>query len=111
MGYPMVDTLDGYQAEAEKFAKYSRDEPIVYNALKLVSEAGEVAGKLGKAIGHNGGLVYQSELALETGDVLWHLTLLASEIGLRLSDIANMNLDKLAGRDERGTIVGNGDHR
>ena len=111
MGYPAVDTLNGYQAEAEKFAKYDRSCGIIYNGLKLASEAGEVAGRIGKALGHNNGNQDQGELALEMGDVLWHLTLLASEIGLRLSDIANMNLDKLAGRAERGTIAGNGDHR
>jgi hypothetical protein len=35
----------------------------------------------------------------------------AGEMGFTLSEIAKMNLQKLASRDERGTLQGDGDNR
>lgn len=51
------------------------------------------------------------ELALELGDVLWFVALMAEQIGYPLGVIAEMNLKKLASRKERGVIDGAGDHR
>ena len=113
MSYPQVDTLNGYQSEAAKFAQYGRGDFAVtmsYHALKLASEAGEVAGKIGKHIGH-GKALRRDEIAHELGDVLWHLSMMARDFGFSLNEIANANLHKLGGRVERGTIVGDGDNR
>lgn len=49
--------------------------------------------------------------AQELGDVLWYLAMSADALGYSLSEIADMNLDKLRGRKERGTIGGSGDER
>lgn len=51
------------------------------------------------------------ELEKEAGDILWQLAGLCSVMGWTLEEVAQMNLDKLASRQERGKIDGNGDNR
>lgn len=54
---------------------------------------------------------YEFELMKEAGDILWQFSGLCSVMGWDLEDIAQMNLDKLASRKERGKIDGDGDNR
>ena len=54
---------------------------------------------------------YKREIAKELGDVLWYLAALCRKFDLKLEDIAQMNIDKLYSRKERGQIKGNGDNR
>lgn len=97
-------------------------ENYSYMFLNLVGEVGELASKVSKAIrtGHaninENKLDFESinlkqEMMLEAGDVLWQLSGLCSAMGWPLEEIAQMNLDKLKSRQERGVIAGNGDHR
>lgn len=51
------------------------------------------------------------ELMKEAGDILWQLAGLCHVMGWSLEEIAQMNLDKLASRQERGKIDGDGDNR
>jgi len=51
------------------------------------------------------------DLSAEIGDCLWYIAVLADDIGIKLSDIANINLEKLHKRKEKGTIHGSGDNR
>ena len=79
-----------------------------------LGEVGEVQGKIKKVIRDSGGVINderRQQLAGELGDVMWYLSQMASELGLSLSEIAQANLDKLAGRKERGTLQGSGDNR
>ena len=50
-------------------------------------------------------------LALELGDVMWYVANMTKVIGYQLSDIAQMNIDKIEGRVKRGTLHGAGDNR
>ena len=113
--------LNEYQKEAMKFAKYKSND---YPFTALVEEVGEVMGKLAKHqrkfsntmsesvyIAQCLNDVLKSDLKKELGDVLWQLQACCNELGLSLEDVAKSNLDKLSGRDERGTIVGEGDER
>ena len=50
-------------------------------------------------------------IAKELGDVMWYLTMLADTLGYTLDDILKLNLQKLEGREERGTLGGSGDNR
>jgi NTP pyrophosphatase (non-canonical NTP hydrolase) len=88
---------------------------IIYPALKLAGEAGEVAEKVGKAIRDDISKfqekAYLDGLAKELGDVLWYVAALADSIGYDLSEIAQMNLEKLNSRQARGVISGSGDNR
>lgn len=50
-------------------------------------------------------------LQKEAGDILWQLAGLCSVMGWKLEDIAQQNLDKLASRQQRNVIDGDGDNR
>ena len=79
-----------------------------------LGETGEVQGKIKKVIRDSGGIIdpeRRRQIAGELGDVLWYLSQMASELGISLDEIAQANLDKLAGRKERGTLQGSGDER
>ena len=112
--YKKISDLDMYQKVALTTAIYPREQAIIYPTLGLTGEAGEVANKVKKIIrdGSNkndDNLV--SEIKSEIGDCLWYIAVLADDIGCKLSDIANLNLIKLANRKEKGTIHGSGDNR
>lgn len=111
-------TLDEYQQSARSTAVYPDHARVIYPALKLAGEAGEVAEKLGKLIRDEGyqvgrPLTAAQQLALgkEVGDVLWYVANLAADLGLSLEEVAAANLAKLASRKERGVIGGSGDDR
>jgi NTP pyrophosphatase (non-canonical NTP hydrolase) len=92
---------------------------LVYPALKLAGEAGEVAEKVGKLMRDKGYSVTNPhilhvdrlDLAKELGDVLWYISALAFELGYTLEEVAMMNIGKLADRKDRGTLKGSGDNR
>ena len=112
--YKKVSDLDMYQQVAKQTAIYPREQAIIYPTLGLTGEAGEVANKVKKIIRdgtnkNNENLV--QEISSEIGDVLWYIAVLADDVGVKLSDIANNNLIKLENRKKKGTIHGSGDDR
>ena len=102
-----------YQKLAKTTAIYDKKHKILYPALGLAGEAGEVANKVKKIIrdGYENNKDYRADIGAEIGDVLWYCAVLASDIGLELSDIAVNNTVKLKDRMNRGVIGGNGDKR
>lgn len=103
-----------YQERAKKTAVYPEKHRIVYPALGLNGEAGEVAEKVKKVIRDNDGEISATErlgIIKEIGDVLWYAAALAGDLGIKLDDIAVTNIKKLEGRAESGTIHGSGDDR
>ena len=112
--YKKVSDLDMYQQVAKQTAIYPREQAIIYPTLGLTGEAGEVANKVKKIIrddGFKNNEIMVQEISAEIGDCLWYISVLADDIGCKLSDIANANLEKLANRKEKGTIHGSGDKR
>ena len=112
--YNRISDLDMYQQVAKTTAIYPREQAIIYPTLGLTGEAGEVANKVKKIIRDDGYKNNESlvqEISAEIGDCLWYISVLADDIGCKLSDIANANLVKLANRKEKGTIHGSGDKR
>lgn len=132
--------FDKYQEATANTAVYpGQGEPLglMYAALGLGNEAGEVQGKIKKAIrdenygdpevdvwsncdccGYDAAIIYESlcdarkkAIADELGDVLWYAAQVASEIGYPLANIAEANLAKLFDRKVRGVIAGDGDNR
>lgn len=107
--------LNDYQQDSGSTARYpDRGSNLIYPTLGLAGEAGEVAEKVKKLIRDRDGLVddnVRQDLALELGDVLWYVAQLSTELGLSLDAVAQMNLDKLKSRAQRGTLQGDGDHR
>ncbi|MEK4707057.1 nucleoside triphosphate pyrophosphohydrolase family protein [Bacillus sp. FSL R10-2780] len=77
-------------------------------ALGLTGEAGEVADLVKKAIYHGHGFQPAHcpgeangnvhKLALELGDIMYYVGIMAHEMGYTLQDIAEMNIKKLAKR-------------
>ena len=112
--YKRISDLDMYQQVAKTTAIYPREQAIIYPTLGLTGEAGEVANKVKKIIRdgtskNNENLV--QEISAEIGDCLWYIAVLADDVGIKLSDIANANLEKLANRKKNNTIHGSGDTR
>ena len=112
--YNRISDLDMYQQVAKTTAIYPREQAIIYPTLGLTGEAGEVANKVKKIIRDDGNKINESlvqEISAEIGDCLWYISVLADDIGVKLSDIANSNLEKLENRKKKGTIHGSGDDR
>jgi NTP pyrophosphatase (non-canonical NTP hydrolase) len=106
--------FDDYQEGARRTAVYARRDRVIYPALGLASEAGEVAGKIKKVLRDQDGDFARAPLDAirdELGDVLWYVAVLAADLGLSLDDIATTNLAKLSSRMDRGTLGGAGDVR
>ena len=99
-----------YQNEAAKTAVFPPDTALAYTALGLCNETGEYAGKLKKSI-RGDALLDKEAASKELGDVLWYVAACSSALGISLAKIAQDNLDKLADRNKRGVIKGNGDER
>jgi NTP pyrophosphatase (non-canonical NTP hydrolase) len=109
-----MTSLDDYQREASTTAVYPSQHKILYPALGLAGEAGEVANKVKKLIRDGPDRrpsEWRQDIASELGDVLWYCAALANDLGLSLSIIAVQNLDKLRLRKEADTIQGSGDTR
>ena len=118
-------TLNEYQKKAMRTC-LPTSENFSYMFLNLVGEVGEFASKIEKHIRKEKAVINdnrfiikrfnvtkeeQEELKKELGDVLWQLSGLCSVMGWSLNDIAQQNLDKLASRQQRNVIEGNGDNR
>lgn len=107
--------LDWYQQEAVKTAHYDKVKwRVLYPALGLGGESGEVLDKIKKVIRDGTGEPNSEEirsLMLEMGDVLWYLANMADDLGFTLEEVAKSNLEKLWDRQERGKIGGSGDNR
>lgn len=107
-------TINEYQEAALTTAVYPEQMRIIYPALGMNGEAGEVADKVKKVIRDNN-LDFDAEkreaIALEIGDVLWYCATMAHDLGFTLEAVAQMNIDKLASRQKRGKLGGSGDNR
>lgn len=106
--------MNTYQKEAKTTAVYDLAHRITYPAMGLAGEAGEVVDKAKKIL--RGDLKaqtpeYRAEIAKELGDCLWYAAALADDLGFTLEEIAQMNLDKLSSRFDRGVLKGSGDNR
>lgn len=108
---------DDYQQRAHATAIYPKERAPEYIALGLVSEAGEIAGKIKKQIrdGHAWTGEQREEarryVLAEVGDVLWYCAELCTLYGIGLGDVMDANLSKLGDRAARGALAGDGDNR
>ena len=110
-------TFEEYQKFCKTTAIYPDTTKLMYPALGLTGEAGEVANKIKKLV--RDGVpkerkdldAAKEQIAAELGDVLWYCAALASDLDVSLGRVAKDNMDKLTSRKERGKIGGSGDNR
>lgn len=110
------------------------DNPT-YMLLNLVGEVGEFASKVAKHVRKGEARIFRNHiiwmdndnltdeendkqivnhleaLKAEAGDILWQLSGLCQVMGWTLEEVAQANLDKLASRQARNVIDGEGDNR
>ena len=70
---------------------------MVWTALGLTGEAGEVADTIKKAVFHQHGLD-RKELIKELGDVLWYVAGLCTQLNVDMSAVMELNIAKLRAR-------------
>jgi NTP pyrophosphatase (non-canonical NTP hydrolase) len=119
--------LNEYQKKAMSTCMETSNN-FSYMLLNLVAEVGEFSGKIAKQIRKGQSNINQNQLQTEMrvliehpelkeetckelGDVLWQLSGLCTVMNVSLEDIAKQNLNKLADRQKRNVIDGNGDNR
>ena len=118
--------LNEYQKLAMTTCMKTSANPL-YMLFMLGEEIGELQGKFSKAIRKGkmrfdgNELVFTRKatdedivewkdlVAKECGDILWGVAGICHVMGWKLENIGQVNLDKLAAREEAGTIDGNGD--
>ena len=125
-------TLNEYQDKAMRTCMPESDN-LFYMLTNLVGEVGEFASKAGKHMrkgklyvttmprNEQGKVLHtqvwsvteeERKLMLsEIGDILWQTAGLAKVMGVTLDEVAQENLAKLASRQRRNVIAGDGDER
>ena len=106
--YKNVD-FKSYQDMASETAVYKTEHAVIYPALGLAAEAGEVANKVKKIL--RDGNFNREAIADEVGDCLWYIAALCRDLNVDMKDLAKNNLRKLHDRKLRGVIQGSGDKR
>ena len=87
---------------------------LMAQILGLAGESGEVMEKFKKLIRDRQGKITDADRAesiKELGDVLWYVNSVAHLLGSSLEEVARLNNDKLASRQQRGQLHGSGDNR
>lgn len=101
--------MNDYQRAAVSTAIYKKEHAVIYPALGLAAEAGEVANKVKKIL--RDGKFDREAIADEVGDCMWYIAALCRDLNIDMQQIADNNIKKLKDRLERGVISGSGDSR
>jgi NTP pyrophosphatase (non-canonical NTP hydrolase) len=119
--FKVYGDMDIYQEVSSGSAIYpgiGTNLGLIYCALKLNGEAGELAEHVGKAMRDDNLMIYgeltkeRRELIIkELGDCLWYIAAISRELKLSLVEVAETNLDKLLDRQQRNALQGSGDNR
>lgn len=120
---PNPNDVDAYQHWCATTAIFPQNSGIAYCAIKLSGEVGEFNEKIGKLVRDqangldNGSLIaviteeQRVLLAKELGDICWYVGQLARQLGFSMSDVLDINIQKLNARRINNTISGSGDER
>ena len=111
--------FDEYQEKAKEYDLFKNVEGLsdvgfIEKVLGLVGEAGETVDKVKKILRDKDGVATgedKKEIAKELGDTLWYLANISRYLGIPLSEVAQMNIDKLESRMNRNRLHGEGDNR
>lgn len=103
--------FDKYQDQAMSFSVFDNyDDLREYGEANLMSEVGEYFGHLAKAK-RGDKPADEALLKKEMGDIFWCLAAICEANHWDMSDVAQMNIDKLTDRKARNVIKGDGDVR
>jgi NTP pyrophosphatase (non-canonical NTP hydrolase) len=103
-----------FEAAALTTALYDDKYRVMYPALGLAGETGEVLEKIKKVYRDNDGRLDSDKvdaIAKEIGDVLWYVAALCRDLDITMDDVAESVLAKLRSRAERNALRGSGDER
>jgi NTP pyrophosphatase (non-canonical NTP hydrolase) len=110
-----MSQFNEYQEFVRSMKAYPTNFSVVYPALGLAGESGEIAEKVKKWIRDEGGeemsIDRRDALLGELGDPLWYIAALADDLGFSLQDVVDFNVSKLTSRKARGVLKGSGDNR
>lgn len=84
-------------------------EAVVYVALGLAGEVGEVSNQVKKIIRDDEYVITEArhaKLVDELGDVFWYAFRLADELNVTVEEVLSRNAKKLTARKESDTIKG-----
>lgn len=110
MWYPALGLTGEAGEVAEKVKKFYRDGILKTTGLQNTWDLAENESQRAK-VAKQARDEFKRILSRELGDVLWYLTALANEQGIRLEDIARGNYKKLMERRKTNTLAGSGDDR
>jgi NTP pyrophosphatase (non-canonical NTP hydrolase) len=105
---------DYQQAALRTAAPKDKHNEVFHLLLGLVGETGEIAEKAKKIVRDRDSDFSQweiTDLKKELGDTLWYIAVLADYFDVALDDVAQLNLAKLADRQNRSMLGGSGDDR
>src|SRR5688572_29804816 len=107
-------TFKEYQVAAMRTARLDKKNELFHLVLGLTGETGEIAEKIKKRVRDRDSdetLIDREDMKKELGDVLWYVAVLAQYLDIKLEDVADFNIKKLADRQARGVLQGSGDNR
>lgn len=95
--------LNDYQklAMRTKSKEQTTEESLMNGIFGLVGEAGEVADGM-KKVYFQGHEFDVESIMFEVGDVLWYIALICEGLGCTMSEVAEMNIEKLKIRYPEG---------
>lgn len=105
-----MESFNEYQNFVKTMKVYPEPHAIVYPALGLVGEAGEISEKVKKWLRGDRELDREG-LLKELGDPLWYIAALADDLGYTMQEVVDANVAKLSSRKDRGVLHGSGDNR
>lgn len=79
----------------------SEETMIIWNAIGLGGESGEVLEIIKKGIFHRHG-IDKNKIIKELGDVIWYVTALCDKLNISLGDVLSANVKKLRERYPNG---------
>lgn len=106
-----------YQEKASVTATFTgkqEEHQLMYLALGVCGESGEIAEKIKKIIRNDEGVVSDEKresIRSEIGDVLWYLSQLSRVLHIPFEDAAQDNIRKIMDRKARGVVKSTGDTR
>lgn len=92
----MTMDMNEYQklAARTQHPTQTSEESLLNGILGLVGEAGEVVDEM-KKVYFQGHEFDVESIKFEVGDVLWYIALICKGLGCSMSEVAEMNIEKL----------------